>query len=87
MQPDNAHCFWSAAEDGRVHQFDVRARGDAEPDARNMLVRSPHTAGGRPVEFKSLDINKARTEFMHAARLVIDDALVEYSEPLPAGSD
>jgi WD40 repeat protein len=60
VAPGNAHCFWSAAEDGRVHQFDVRVRGDAEPDARNMLIRSPDAARGRQVEFKSLDIDKVR---------------------------
>ena len=60
MSPGNANCFWSAAEDGRVHQFDLRLRRDTDSDAHNMLVKAPASPSGRLVEFKSLDINKVR---------------------------
>lgn len=59
MDASTPHCFWSAAEDGRVHQFDIRAR-QSDPEAANMLIKAPLTTNGRLVEFKSLDICKVR---------------------------
>ena len=58
VEPGNVHCFWSAGEDGRVHEYDARLRPSSE--AASMLVKAPTSASGFPVEFKSLDINKVQ---------------------------
>jgi hypothetical protein len=59
VEEGNAHCFWSAGSDGRVHQFDTRSREDVQPDAHNMLSKAPTIQStGVQLEFKSLDMNK-----------------------------
>jgi hypothetical protein len=64
-------CFWSAGEDGRVHQFDVRLK-HIGPDANNMLIRAPTRFSGGLVQFKSLDICKVRADL----RLLVPRFLV-----------
>lgn len=61
MEEGNAHCFWSAGSDGRVHQFDTRSPEHLQPDAHNMLIKAPtiHSTGVQ-LEFKALDMNKVR---------------------------
>lgn len=58
VEPGNASCFWSAAHDGRCHEFDMRCPGNESPDARNMLIKAPTSVTGHTTQFKSLDINK-----------------------------
>lgn len=62
MEPGNPHCFWSAAQDGRVHQFDLRCPDVGEATAASMLIQAPPSDGytGLRVEFKALDINNVR---------------------------
>lgn len=62
VEPGNPHCFWSAAQDGRVHQFDLRCPDVGEATAASMLIQAPPSDGydGLRVEFKSLDINNVR---------------------------
>lgn len=63
VEPGNPHCFWSAAQDGRVHQFDLRCPDVGEATSASMLIQAPPSDGyaGLRVEFKALDINGVRT--------------------------
>eukprot|EP00892_Ulva_mutabilis_P012900 jgi/Ulvmu1/9983/UM059_0032.1 len=69
VEPGNPHCFWSAAQDGRVHQFDLRCPDVGEATSANMLIQAPSSDGysGLRVEFKALDINNAKPWMMATA--------------------
>jgi hypothetical protein len=77
VEPGNPHCFWSAAQDGRVHQFDLRNADVTDADAPNMLIRALNSEYGTlDVEFKSLDINKVCYPLPHPSPTLISRGAV-----------
>ncbi|XP_034253371.1 WD and tetratricopeptide repeats protein 1-like [Thrips palmi] len=61
--PDCPHLYWSAAEDGTVRQFDIRAPHVCRSDSPNILV-SLKRCLGRLAEAKCLSVNPVRSELL-----------------------